>query len=87
MQTIEQRIRDHLNDNRPFAASEELHADESLFDAGVLDSIGVMGLVSWLEREFGILVDDDDVVPDNIDGIRALVRYVESKLAEAGPAG
>ncbi|HOX72147.1 MAG: acyl carrier protein [Dokdonella sp.] len=87
MPTIEQRIRDYLNENLPFAPSEALDPDESLFDAGVLDSIGVMGLVSWLEREFDIIVDDNDVVPENIDGIRVLVSFVEGKLSEAGLGG
>jgi len=87
MPTIEQRIRDYLDENLPFAPSAALGPDESLFDAGVLDSIGVMGLVSWLEREFDIIVDDNDVIPENIDGIRVLVSFVEGKLSEAGLGG
>jgi acyl carrier protein len=87
METIEKRVRDFIRDTFPSpAAAEELAAGQSLFEAGILDSIGVLTLVTWLEPEFGIIVDDDDVVPENIDGVARLVRYVEAKRAEAGLA-
>ncbi|MCB1571662.1 MAG: acyl carrier protein [Xanthomonadales bacterium] len=87
MQTIEARIRDFVRETFPSPGHEDLAAEQSLFDAGILDSIGVLSLVTWLEQEFEIIVDDDDVVPENIDGIGPLVRYVEGKRAEAGLAG
>ena len=87
MQSTEKRLRDFINETFPVALDSELAAEESLFDAGVLDSIGVLGLMNWLEREFDIYVDDDDVIPENIDGIGPLVRFVERKRAEAGLVG
>ncbi|HET9032239.1 MAG TPA: acyl carrier protein [Dokdonella sp.] len=87
MQTIEARIRDFVRDTFPSEDHDNLALEQSLFDAGILDSIGVLSLVTWLESEFEIIVDDDDVIPENIDGIGPLVRYVESKHAEARLAG
>ena len=84
METIEQRLRTYIRETYPVALESELTAEQSLFDAGILDSIGVLGLMNWLEREFAIFVEDHEVVPENIDGIGPLVRYVESKRAEAG---
>lgn len=86
METTEQRVRAFITETFPSTMDEELSAEQSLFEAGVLDSIGVLSLVMWLEEAFAITVDDDDVVPENIDGIGPLVRYVERKRAEAGLA-
>ncbi|MGB0133632.1 phosphopantetheine-binding protein [Dokdonella sp.] len=84
MESTEKRLRNFINETFPVALDAELTAEQSLFDAGILDSIGVLGLMNWLEREFDIIVDDDDVIPENIDGIGPLVRFVETKRAEAG---
>lgn len=84
METIEHRIREFIQDTFPSPLDDHLPAELSLFEAGVLDSIGVLTLVAWLEDEFKIVVDDGDVVPENIDGVARLVRYVETKRAEAG---
>ncbi|HQX34499.1 MAG: acyl carrier protein [Dokdonella sp.] len=84
MHTIETRIRDFVRDTFPSEDHDDLAAEQSLFDAGILDSIGVLSLVTWLESEFEIIVDDDDVIPENIDGIGPLIRYVNRKRAEAG---
>lgn len=85
MQTIQTRIRDFINETFPSTtADQEIPADQSLFDTGVIDSIGVLTLVTWLEQEFGIVVDDDDVVPENLDSIGQLTRYVHEKRIAAG---
>lgn len=54
--------------------------DASLLDAGVIDSTGVLELVCFLETEFGIEVGDDELVPENLDSIRAITGYVGRKL-------
>lgn len=84
MEATEKRLRDFINETFPFAREVDLTVEESLFDAGILDSIGVLGLMNWLEQEFEIFIDDDDVIPENIDGIGPLARFVERKRAEAG---
>ena len=84
MHTIETRIRDFIRDTFPSEGHDELAAEQSLFDSGILDSIGVLSLVTWLETEFEFIADDDDVIPENIDGIAPLVRYVQRKRVEAG---
>jgi acyl carrier protein len=84
MDSIEQRVRNYLCVTYPAALESELTPEQSLMDAGILDSIGVLGLMTWLEKEFGIFVEDHEVVPENVDGIGPLVRYVQLKRAEAG---
>jgi acyl carrier protein len=54
--------------------------DQSLLDAGIIDSTGVLELVSFLEATFAIDVHDDEILPENLDSIRAITDYVSSKL-------
>jgi acyl carrier protein len=56
-----------------------LRADGSLL-GDVIDSTGVLDLVAYLQDHFGITVEDDEVVPSNLDTINNLVAYVAKKL-------
>ena len=58
---------------------EELTDSDSLLDKGIIDSTGVLELVGFLEERFAIAVDDEDLVPENLDSINNLVTYVERK--------
>jgi acyl carrier protein len=58
---------------------EELTDDLPLITSGVLDSLGVLTLVSFLERNYGIDVDDTDIVPDRLGSLAAVERYVRYK--------
>jgi acyl carrier protein len=57
-----------------------------LLEAGIIDSIGVLTLVTWLEETFGFTVEDEDVVPENLGSIAGITAYTERKLAESGTA-
>jgi acyl carrier protein len=57
--------------------------DASLLDAGIIDSTGVLELVSFLETTFGIEVQDDEMLPENLDSISAITSYVSRKLESA----
>ncbi|WP_202840332.1 acyl carrier protein [Luteimonas saliphila] len=85
MDHIESRIRAFIHDT--FQVPEQLPAAESLLESGVIDSIGVLTLVTWLEQEFGFLVEDDEVLPENLDSVANLVAYVGAKLDAAAAAG
>jgi acyl carrier protein len=60
------------------ATHEELPVDFALIENGVLDSLGLQQLVSFLEREFDIELDDDDLVPENFETIGAIAKLIES---------
>lgn len=84
MPSIETRIHEYVRETFPSPEHAVLETEDSLFDAGILDSIGVMTVVAWLEKEFSIVVDDDEVIPENFDGIGPLGRYVSRKLGVVG---
>jgi acyl carrier protein len=81
MQTtdIEREIRSFLVKNYLFGRSEALRDDESLLD-NVIDSSGVLELVVFLQESFAIVVEDEDVVPDNLESVKTVVAFVERKL-------
>jgi acyl carrier protein len=53
----------------------------SFIDSGIIDSVGVLELVAFLEATFRFRVEDEELVPENLDSIEKLVTYVDSKLA------
>jgi acyl carrier protein len=61
------------------AGMEKLGEDESLLGAGLIDSTGILELVSYLETEFGIAVEDHEIVPENLDSIAQIAAYVDAK--------
>jgi acyl carrier protein len=60
----------------------ELAPEESFLDSGIVDSMGVLEIVLFLEERFGIVVNDEDVLPEHFDSIERLSNYVQRRLAE-----
>jgi acyl carrier protein len=56
---------------------------DSLISSGLLDSIGLLRLVLFLEERFGVKVADGDLVPENFETIERIASYVESRAVEA----
>ncbi len=79
--SLEREVRQFLADNFPLGANvNELAGSEALLEAGVIDSTGVMELVGFLESRFDIVVADDELLPENLDTIDNIVRYLGEKL-------
>ena len=57
----------------------QLDDNTSFLDSGLIDSTGVLELVDFLEESFDIEVEDSELVPENLDSITNLSRYLESK--------
>ncbi len=81
-ESTRKQIHDYVVDNFLFG-SGDVEDDASLLDEGVLDSTGALELVFFLEKHFGLDVNDDEVAPENFDSINALVAYVERKGTSA----
>ena len=60
-----------------------LDDDESLLAAGLIDSTGILELVAYLETQFGIVVEDNEIVPENLDSVNRITAYVTGKRAGA----
>jgi|GEM_PF-235872 len=71
-------VRAHIIANFLFGDDGGLKDDDSLLDAGALDSTGVMELVAYLEEQFTIVIQDQDLVPENLDSINRIAHFVTS---------
>jgi acyl carrier protein len=57
----------------------KLNDDEDLLSAGILDSLGILQLVAYVEKTFGIQIPDEEVVYENFNSINALASYLGQK--------
>ncbi len=80
MDEIKQKVREYLVENFLFGDTDTvLENDQSLIDSGVIDSTGVLELITFLESEFDITVEDDEVLPENLDSIDNIAAYIQRK--------
>lgn len=81
--TFNATVREFIAENFLFRADADLDDDQSLLDSGVIDSTGVLEVIAFLEQTFGISIADDEIVPENLDSINNMTRYLASKLPAA----
>jgi acyl carrier protein len=84
--TIKQFVIDEF---LPDVSANELDADHDLLADGVIDSLGLLKLIAWLEDRFDLSVDDSALDPDNFRTVTAIDAFVDSasKAATNGPVG
>jgi acyl carrier protein len=80
---ISDSIRTFVLSKFPLARKCELQDGDLLLESGILDSMGVLEIVHFIEQEFGILVVDDELVPENFQSIQQLTEFVNKKLGKA----
>jgi acyl carrier protein len=80
---IAETFRSFITTNFYVADPAALSEDDSLLDAGIIDSTGVLDLIGFIEQQFGITVADEELVPENLDTVNRLVQFVERKRAAA----
>lgn len=79
--TTEARIRDFLTTMGRAELVAKVGDDESLIDGGVLNSLGLLEVANWVGREFGVKVDELDLVADNFESISAIAGFVRGKTS------
>lgn len=60
----------------------ELIPDDSLIESGIIDSTGILELVLFIEEKYSIEVDDEELIPENLDSINNLISYLKKKGVE-----
>ena len=79
---IRTQVRRFVIEEILFGESGELTDETSFLEKGILDSTGVLELVAFLEKAFNIKVADTELLPDNLDSIKAAEEFVSRKLKE-----
>ncbi len=82
MASIETEVRQYILDNFLFGRTEvEVSSDASFLDLGIIDSTGVLELITFLEDKYQIKIEDEELVPANLDSLKGITRFVEAKRA------
>jgi acyl carrier protein len=77
---IKSDVRKFIMDNFMMGRDgEELIDGDSLLDKGIIDSTGVLELVSYIEETFAFAVEDEELVPENLDSIVNIENYINKK--------
>ncbi len=84
--TTAEEIRKFITTNFYVADPAKLAEDASFLDQGIIDSTGVLEVVTFLEDKFGIVVGDNEMLPENLDSLRNLTAFVERKRSNLASA-
>ena len=75
----EQMLLDYIKQDLLKGRVSTLSADDDLLDSGILNSLGILQLVSFIEERMDIEVPDEDVVYENFSSVSALVAYLDGQ--------
>lgn len=64
-----------------FMPEKELADSDPLLENGIIDSTGILDIVSFLETTYGFTVEDEDLIPDNLNSIEKITAFIQKKLA------
>jgi acyl carrier protein len=82
MENIKQQIVDFITTNFLFDDNQRgLGEKDSLLETGVIDSTGVLELIAFIEETYGIKVEDEEIIPENLDSIVDIAYFIEQKLS------
>ncbi len=76
MNELTVQLRQYVDQSFLFGVDTDYLDDDSFMELGIIDSTGVLELIAYLESSFGIKVRDEDLLPENLDSINALVRFL-----------
>ena len=82
--SVRQELRTFLEEN--YALGEQMATladDTSFMETGIIDSTGVLELVAFLEETYEIKVEDEELVPDNLDSVARICDFVARKTDSA----
>ncbi|HAG94791.1 MAG: acyl carrier protein [Pseudomonadales bacterium] len=77
-----EKLKNYILENYLFTDDQSaLNDSDSFMEQGIIDSTGIMEVVFFLEEEFDIQVQDEEMIPENLDSIDNLVAFVEKRQA------
>ena len=80
MNDIEETLKNFIIDNFIFdETGEHLKNDQSFLESGIIDSTGMLELVSFIEETFEIKLEDEELIPDNLDSVNNVVKFISTK--------
>jgi acyl carrier protein len=81
--SIEHRIHTFLLEKFPLARKAGVGRDTALLEKGILDSLGILDVVSFLESEFSMVISDDELLPENFQSLGTLSTFAMKKTGKS----
>lgn len=78
--SIQNQLRQFIHQQFPAARSRDLTDEASLLEAGIVDSLGVLELVTMIEQSFGVTLEDDELLSDHFESIAKIAALVHDKI-------
>ena len=74
------KVREFVVENFLFSDGEVLKEDTSFMEEGIIDSTGILELVFFLEENFGISIEDHELIPENMDSLQSIAGFLARKV-------
>lgn len=72
-------VKNYIVQNFLFGDGSQLENNTSFLQSGIIDSTGILELINFLEETYKIKINDDELIPENLDTIDNIVRFLERK--------
>lgn len=83
MNEIQEQIKAYVIDTFLFGDGNGLENHSSFLDEGIIDSTGILELVAYLEENFNITVEDEELIPEHLDSIDNITAFLEKKSSSS----
>ena len=87
MNDLTETLRRFIVENFLFGRDDPFSDADSLLEGGIVDSTGVLELILFLEETYDLALEDDELVPENLDSIANLARFITAKCQGVGAMG
>ena len=78
--SVEEKVRNYILENYLFTDDQsELNSNDSFLEKGIIDSTGILEVIFFLEEEFGVSIEDDEMIPENLDSVNNIVNFINKK--------
>ncbi|WP_321390989.1 acyl carrier protein [uncultured Desulfuromusa sp.] len=81
MSDVKNKIRTFIVENYLFGDDEGLEENTSFLDEGIVDSTGILELIEFISEDFSITVEDDELIPENLDSINNVTAFIGRKTS------
>jgi acyl carrier protein len=78
---VNDRVRNFIVGKFPMARKRAIGAGDNLLETGVVDSLGILELVTFMEKEFSLKISDDELTAENFASIERIAAFIEAKRA------
>ena len=77
------KLREFIVDTFLFGDGDTLREDTSFLESGIIDSTGILELIFFLEETFDMKIEDDELVPENMDSLKNISQFMERKIGSS----